>query len=172
MNKFLVVGLGNILLRDEGVGVRAVEALRQNFEFSEQLTLLDGGTLGLDLLPYLEGMDKILFVDAVDLKKKPGNIAILEDGEIPSSLSGAISFHQIGLADLLFSARFMGMNPSKVVLIGIQPQEIDTGLTLSQTIRENFETLLGKIVSRLSEWGVEVREKTPGEHTHVPGHPF
>ncbi len=165
-----LIGLGNLLLRDEGVGVHAVEALRKNFDFSEDLRLLDGGTLGLDLLPWIEGMERVLFVDAIDLKKDPGTIAVLEDDEIPSRLKPALSFHQIGLSDLLFAVKFMGMNPSKIVLIGIQPEKIETGLTLSETLNENFGQLLHMILEKLKEWGVECREKSLKEKPDVSGH--
>jgi len=160
--KVSLIGLGNILLMDEGVGVQAVEALRKRFDFLEDALLLDGGTLGLDLLPYMEGMEKILFVDALDLQKEPGTIAVLEDDEIPAILRPALSFHQVGLSDLLFASKFMGMKPEKIALIGIQPEKIETGLTLSDTLNENFERLLKTIMDKLREWGVTFREKGVG----------
>ena len=83
-NSVALIGLGNILLQDEGVGVHAVGALQRNYDFPEGVRLIDGGTLGLDLLPLIEGVEKILFVDAMDLKKEPGTIAVIEDQEIPS----------------------------------------------------------------------------------------
>lgn len=168
--KISVIGLGNILLRDEGVGVHAVEALRKNFDFPEEVRLLDGGTLGLDLLPWIEGMERIIFVDAVDLKKEPGSIFIIEDDEIPSFLKPALSFHQVGLSDLLFASRFMGISPSKITLIGIQPEKIVTGLTLSESLSKNFEKLLQTILDKLREWGVELKEKTGKGTVDVPGH--
>ncbi len=171
-NRFLLLGLGNILLKDEGIGVHAVEALRENFEFSPDLRLLDGGTLGLDLLPYLEGQEKILFIDAVDFQKEPGTIGFWEDGEIPSFLSPALSFHQIGLRDLLFTSAFMGMAPAKTVLIGVQPAEIETGLTLSDPLQKNFGNLLNAVTDTLREWGIEVREKNLKGGRHVPGNSF
>ena len=79
-----LIGLGNILLQDEGVGVQAVEALRKSFDFPEDVRLIDGGTLGLDLLPFIEGMEGILFIDALDLQKDPGTIAVIEDKDLPS----------------------------------------------------------------------------------------
>ena len=160
--KVSLIGLGNILLMDEGVGVQAVEALRKRFDFLENALLLDGGTLGLDLLPYVEGREKILFVDALDLQKEPGTIAVLEDDEIPAILRPALSFHQVGLSDLLFASKFMGMKPEKIALIGIQPEKIETGLTLSDTLNENFERLLKTIMDKLREWGVTFREKGVG----------
>jgi len=170
--KVSLIGLGNILLMDEGVGVHAIEALRKNFDFPEDVLLLDGGTLGLDLLPYVEEMEKIIFVDAVNLQKEPGTIAIIEDEDIPSFLKPALSFHQVGLADLLFAATFMGKKPPRIALIGMQPAKIETGLTLSQAITENFAKLLRTILDKLQEWGVEFREKAVKEHANVSGHPF
>jgi hydrogenase maturation protease len=159
-NKICVIGLGNILLRDEGVGVHALRALKKGFAFSDPIDLLDGGTMGLDLLPYIEGMEKILFVDALELKKEPGTIAVLEDEEIPATLKSAISFHQVGLSDLLFASKFMGISPPKTTLIGMQPEKIETGLALSETLNRNFEKLLHTILEKLREWGVAFREKS------------
>jgi hydrogenase maturation protease len=170
--KFSLIGLGNILMRDEGVGVHAVEALKKGFDFPDPISLLDGGTLGLDLLPYIEGMEKILFVDALDLKKEPGTIAVLEDDEIPAILRPALSFHQVGLSDLLFASKFMGMKPSKIALIGIQPEKIETGLALSETLERNFEKLLHTILEKLREWGVAFREKSSREQFDVSGDSF
>jgi hydrogenase maturation protease len=168
--KFSLIGLGNILMRDEGIGVHAVEALRKKYDFPDRIRLLDGGTMGLDLLPYIEGMEGILFIDALDLEKEPGTMAVLEEDEIPSILQPAFSFHQVGLSDLLFAAEFMGMKPSKIALIGIQPEKIETGLTLSETLNENFGKLLETILEKLREWGVEFREKTIREPADVHRH--
>jgi hydrogenase maturation protease len=171
-NRIQLIGLGNILLMDEGVGVHAVQALRKRFDFLEDALLLDGGTLGLDLLPYVEGREKILFVDALDLQKEPGTIAVLEDDEIPAILRPALSFHQVGLADLLFASKFMGIKPGKIALIGIQPEKIETGLTLSETLNEHFEKLLKTILEKLREWGVTFKEKAVRGPADVPGDSF
>jgi len=158
-----LIGLGNILLRDEGVGVHAVEALRKRFDFPEGIHLFDGGTLGLDLLPLMDGVDKIIFIDALDLKQEPGTIALLEDDEIPSFFATKLSCHQVGLADLLFAAKLIGLTPSKTVLVGIQPEEIATGLALSQRVRENFGRLLTTVLEKLHEWQVPFHEKKERE---------
>jgi hydrogenase maturation protease len=171
-NRIQLIGLGNILLMDEGVGVYAVKALKKDFDFPDHITLLDGGTMGLDLLPYIEGMEKILFIDALDLKKEPGTIIVLEDDEIPAILRPALSFHQVGLSDLLFASKFMGMKPEKIILIGIQPEKIETGLTLSETLHGNFERLLKMILEKVREWGVTFKEKGGRGPAHVPGDSF
>lgn len=167
-----LIGVGNILLQDEGVGVQAVEALRKRFDFPEDVRLLDGGTLGLDLLPFIEGMERILFMDAVDLQKEPGTIAIIEDEDLPSFLEPKLSLHHVGLSDLLFASSLMGIRPSKVILVGIQPEKVDVGLDLSPRVTENFEKFLNTILEKLREWGVMFREKTNRESLYVPSHPF
>ena len=169
-NRIALIGLGNILLKDEGVGVHAVEALKRNCEFPEEVRLIDGGTLGLDLLPLIEGLEKILFVDAMDLKKEPGTIAVIEDQEIPSLLEPKLSLHHVGLSDLLFASRFMGNQPAKMALVGIQPETMEIGLDLSPAILHRFEELLQTVVGKLREWGLEVKEKTVREPAYVPGH--
>jgi hydrogenase maturation protease len=169
-NSVALIGLGNILLKDEGVGVHAVEALQRRYDLPEGVRLIDGGTLGLDLLPLIEGVEKILFVDAMDLKKEPGAIAVIEDQEIPSLLEPKLSLHHVGLSDLLFASRFMGNQPAKMALVGIQPETMEVGLELSPVVLHRFEELLQTVVEKLREWGLEVKEKTVQEPAYVPGH--
>ncbi len=159
--KVALIGLGNILMGDEGVGVHAVKVLRRRYDFSADLNLIDGGTLGLDLLPFLEGMEKVLFLDALDLQRDPGTIAVLEDGEIPSFLGRSLSFHQVGLADLLFASKLIGVKPGKVLLIGIQPEKIEAGLALSKALTNNFEKYMQTILWKLADCGVEFTRINP-----------
>lgn len=158
--KIAILGLGNILLRDEGVGVHAIEALRKGYDFPENVELIDGGTMGLDLLPFIEGNEKLLVVDAVNLKEKPGTITVIMDGDIPALLSAKLSIHQIGLSDVLYALKLMDITPPKIALIGIQPENMDTGLSMSEALYMNFERLLHVIINKLTEWGVEIRPKT------------
>jgi hydrogenase maturation protease len=167
--KISLIGLGNILMGDEGAGVHAVEALKRKYAFPEEVRLLDGGTLGLDLLHLIEGMDGVLFVDAVDLKRDPGTIAVIEGEDLPSFLEPKLSLHHVGLSDLLFASSFMGTRPGKVALVGIQPEIMEIGLELSKTVMDRFEQLLQAIVEKLREWGLEIKEKRTQEPDYVPG---
>jgi hydrogenase maturation protease len=115
-------------------------------------------------------MDGVLFVDAVDLKRNPGTIAVIEDEDLPSFLGPKLSLHHVGLSDLLFASSFMGTRPAKVALIGIQPETMEVGLELSQRVKERFEKLLQTVVEKLREWGLKIREKTIRESAYVPGH--
>ncbi len=170
MANIALIGLGNILMRDEGVGVRAVEALKEKYDFPEEVRLLDGGTLGLDLLHLIEGRDRVLFVDAVELQREPGTIALVEDEELPSFLGPKLSLHHVGLSALRFASSFMGTRPAEIALVGIQPETMEIGLELSKTVMDRFEKLLAVIVEKLREWGVEIKEKEVRGSGYVPGH--
>ena len=158
MGQTVVLGLGNILLGDEGVGVRVVERLLERYAFPPDVKVLDGGTLGLDLMPYVEAADHLLVIDALDVGAEPGTIARLEGDEIPAFLSIKISPHQMGLSDLLSVARLTGTYPQDVVLWGVQPAVIDVGLDLSPIVADELETLADRVLEEMRRWGVEPTE--------------
>ncbi len=157
--KISLIGLGNLLLSDEGVGVHIVTELQKNYEFPKELSVVDGGTLGLDLLPLIEGQEKIIFVDATDLQKEPGALAVIEDENLPCFLAPKLSLHHVGLADLLFASTFQGNKPAKVVLIGIQPQKMEVGLSLSDTLAQKLPEFIEFIIKKLREWNIEIKKK-------------
>lgn len=144
-SKTLVLGLGNILLRDDGVGVRVVERLGRDVQLPPEVEVLDGGTLGMDLLPYLEGVDRLVVVDAVDMRAEPGTVARFQGEEVPTVIALKVSPHQMGLADLLAAARLCGFYPREVVLWGVQPAQVDVGLDLSEPVAAAVETLVDQV---------------------------
>ncbi len=154
MDKILVIGLGNILLRDEGVGVHVVKILKERYTFSPPVELIDGGTMGLDLLPFFEDYEKVLIVDAVDFGREPGYIEEIEDDQIPSVFLPKLSAHHIGLCDVLFAAKLMDIKPPKICLIGIQPRSLDVGLEMTERIKSTLGKLTGLILEKLKEWKV------------------
>jgi hydrogenase maturation protease len=153
-NRILLMGLGNILLRDEGVGVHAVHHLRERYHFDPPIEIVDGGTLGLDLLPFLEDSDNVLIVDAIDFGKEPGYVGEIEDGNIPSGLQTKLSAHNIGISDLLLAALWMDKKPRKICLVGIQPESLAVGLELSGLIKDKMEELVERVTAKLETWGV------------------
>lgn len=130
----LVLGIGNLLLQDEGAGVRAVEEYARRFTLPAGVELLDGGTSGIELLHYIQRRDLLIIVDAVRCGKPPGTLYRLEDTEVPALFHKKISPHQLGLSELLAIAHVTGQMPRKVVLLGIEPKSIDTGLELSAEV--------------------------------------
>ena len=155
MKTTLVLGLGNILLGDEGVGVRVVERLQALYDFPEGTQVMDGGTLALDLLPYVEDTDRLLVVDAVDMRAKPGTVVRIANEEVPTFLSIKVSPHQMGLADILSAARLLGHYPEDLVLLGVQPGVIDATLELSSPVAAQVDVLADRVLADLSRWGIE-----------------
>lgn len=151
--KTLVLGVGNLLLSDEGVGVRVIERLAAAYELPQDVQILDGGTLGLDLLYYLEGVENLLMIDAVEMGKEPGTLLRLEGDDVPAFLSLKMSPHQIGIPDMLFAAKLKDLYPRNVVLWGVQPGVLDTGLELSPAVAPQVDVLVNKVVEELDRWG-------------------
>jgi len=152
--KLTLIGVGNILLQDEGVGVHAVRAIQEGYEVPAQLEIVDGGTSGLDLLPYIDGRHRVLFVDAVNFGQEPGFIGVLENQEVPALFGAKASLHHLGLADVLAVAQLLDVAPREICLIGIQPQTMAPGLELSEVMQGKMAELLARIVAKLRDWGV------------------
>ncbi len=153
----LVHGLGNILLSDEGVGVRAAEELQRRYDCSDAVEIVDGGTVGLELLPYFDERSHILIVDAVKADNKPGTIVRIDDP--PAYFSSRTSPHQIGLADVMGLAVITDNLPDNIALFGIEPKQLSTGLTLSSEVAQNLSRLVDMVVAELEAIGVKVQSK-------------
>lgn len=141
-------------MSDDGIGVRVVQLLAERFRFPEEVTLLDGGTLGLDLLPRLEGVERLLVVDAVETGEAPGTLVRLAGDDVPVVLETKVSPHQMGLKDLLAVAMLLGFAPREMVLLGVQPELIGLGTGLSAAVAGRLETLVEKVLTELGGWGV------------------
>jgi hydrogenase maturation protease len=156
----LVLGVGNLLLSDEGVGLRVVERLVTTYEIPEDVLTLDGGTLGLDLLYYLDGVENLLIIDAVETGAEPGTLVRLEGDEVPSFLSVKMSPHQIGIPDMLFAAKLRDLYPRNVVLWGVQPGSLEVGLELSPPVAAQIDSLVDRVLEELDHWGYRLRPST------------
>jgi len=153
-HKTLIIGVGNLLLTDEGVGIHAAQRLLREYQLPEEVLVLDGGTLGLDLLYYLEGIENLLLIDAVLMNKEPGTLMRMVDDEVPSYMTFKMSPHHIGIPDMLFAAKLKGLYPPNVVLWGVQPEIVDIGLDLSESVAKQVDPLLDHILEELQRWGV------------------
>lgn len=154
----LVLGIGNILLRDEGVGVvvaRRIEAAREagDMVMPANTRVVDGGTLGLDLLPMIGDATQVVMVDAVDLKQAPGTVSVLRDEAVQAALSGHVSPHQVGVGDLVAAARLMGIMPPRLTLVGIQPGEIAIGLELTEPVAAAVDVAIDLVRRELAPAG-------------------
>ena len=129
----LVLGVGNILLRDEGVGVRVVEAMGR-MNLPPGVELFDGATAGLDLLDVLAHRRKVIIIDAVDCDCEPGTVLRLDPEDLAPQAGRGVSLHEIGLSEALTASRQLGIAPQEVVVLGVKPKNDDCGLELSPEI--------------------------------------
>ncbi len=145
-------------MSDDGAGVKVIQHLDEHFLLPPDVVLFDGGTLGLDILPQLEGIDRLLIVDAVETGNPPGTLAKMTGDEIPIVMETKLSPHQMGLKDLLAVAALQGIKPPEMVLIGIQPENIELGMDLSPKVAARFDDLMRMVIRELENWGIKVEE--------------
>jgi hydrogenase maturation protease len=158
-HSFLVLGIGNLIMSDDGIGVCVVQKLQQRYCFPDNVKVVDGGTLGLDLLPMLENITHLIMVDAVETGGKPGTCVRLTGQELPIALETKLSPHQMGLKDLLAVSELMGHSPREMVLIGVQPGSIAMDTELTPEVKAQLETLIKIVLEELKVWGVEITQK-------------
>ncbi len=155
----LVLGLGNLLLEDDGVGSAAVAMLDEQFAAPEGVRVFDGGTLGLSLLPYLQDADAVILVDAVKADAAPGTLVRLEGDEVPPAVAVRLSPHQVGVADLLDGARWLDGYPQRLVLLGLVPASMELAVGVSPAVRPSLPALVARIVAEAGAMGFVFRQK-------------
>lgn len=157
----MVLGVGNLLLSDEGVGVRVIEELSKRYRFPENVVLIDGGTIGVNLLYFLEGVEKLLIVDAVLGGMPPGSIYKFKDEEVLTYFrTKKLSAHDIGIQEVLSLAKLTEKLPKEMVVLGIEPESLDVSLELSSSVKEALERLLDEVIKQLKEWNIKVGDET------------
>lgn len=153
-----VLGLGNSIRTDDGVGIHAVRMLSIDSRLPRSVQIIEGGTLGLDLLPCLRGLSHLLALDAVDTGASPGTLSRFANGEL-ARLPVSKSVHLLGFADLLGSLNLLEDTPGEVVLLGIQPKSTDWGVTLSPVVNAALNDLAEAAITQISNWLSETREQ-------------
>ena len=149
----LVLGLGNILLSDEGVGVRIVEALDAAHDLPEDVEVLDGGTSGMELLDMVAERDCLIVADAVNASRPAGSVVRLENDDIRAIFETHFSPHQLGLSDLLAALRLVDKAPRRVVVFGVVPEHLGLGMDLSPAAAGGRDVAVGMIVDELGRLG-------------------
>lgn len=158
-SQVVVLGIGNILLSDEGVGVRAIEALRQRFELSSDVEVIDGGTSAMELLDDLSHARLLIVVDAVKAGRPPASIVHLTGDDVPVFFRSKLSPHQIGLSDVLASLELLGEAPQETIIVGIQPVSLSLGMELSAEVKAILPDVLELVVADLRSHGIQVRPR-------------
>jgi len=150
--KTVVLGLGNVLHADDGAGAQAIKRLREDARVPKDVTLVEGGTLGLELLSYVWDCSRLIVIDAVDVGKTPGTVVRM-NGEELNSLPGSSSVHQLGVADLLVALRVLARQQPTVVLLGVQPANVDWSTELSPAVAAAMDALVEAAVRELCSRG-------------------
>jgi len=162
--RIVVLGVGNLLWADEGFGVRCVEALGEGFDVPAEVAVMDGGTLGLALVPELLDATHVLLFDAVEHRGEPGSLVVARDDEVPLLMGGnKLSLHQVGVNDIFASLELLGHKPEHITVVGIRPVLLaDYGGSLTEPVRAQMPAALALGIEELGRWGIEVRERTGG----------
>jgi hydrogenase maturation protease len=158
----LVLGLGNILLRDEGVGVHVATALQQ-LDLPPGVECVDGATAGLDLLDILAHREKVIVIDAVDSDHAPGTVLRLTPDDLAPGDAPDTSLHDIGLLETLLVARRLDISPREVVVLGVRPFVIDTGLELSPQLGALLPRILALVRAEIDSTHPVSRDLPQGE---------
>jgi hydrogenase maturation protease len=159
----LVLGIGNLLWADEGFGVRAVEALHAAYSFPPGVTLHDGGTLGLMLYEPVASARRVLVFDAIDFGLAPGTLRVLCDDEVPAWGRTKLSPHQTGFNDVLALAQINGRAPETIVVIGVQPVDLnDFGGSLRAPVRQRLADAVRIAANQLAAWGFPGKPRARG----------
>ena len=152
--RVVVLGIGNILLSDEGVGVRAVERLESDYALPDGVRALDGGCSAMEMLEDLENLDGLIVVDAVYAHQAPGELVHLEGDEVSSFFRTRMSPHQVGLSDVLAALELTERAPKRRVIIGIKPVSMDLSMALTPTVEARVPEMVAQVVATLNGWGV------------------
>ena len=165
--QYVVLGLGNTLHSDDSVGPRAIERLRSDPRVSADVTLIEGGTLGLELLTYVWDCSYLLVLDAVNCGQPPGTLVRMS-GEQLRTLPGNGSVHQLGVADLLVALRVLAKPQPTVVLLGLQPAKTDWGTELSPPVEAAMDSLIDAAIAELSNRVQAASDTRPEPRSSLP----
>lgn len=153
----LVIGLGSPLMGDDGIGLAALDRLREGWRLPPTVELLDGGTWGLNLLHAIEGARQVLFLDAVRAGRQPGTLAEIERAELPRMLGLKLSPHQIDIREVLALVELRGTAPAAMACLGLEPASVELRAGLSPEIADRLDALVDAAARRLRRWGHRVR---------------
>jgi hydrogenase maturation protease len=162
----LVIGMGNVLMQDEGIGVRAVEELEARYHLPGNVRAVDGGTTGMELFEPMRNADCLIIADAVNADYPSGTLVRIANEEIRAFFQTKLSNHQLGLSDLLALLAFKGETPRHVVIIGMVPHVLENRLGLSAPAAAGLDDMVRMLVDELTRLGTFV---SPRDEVHA-GH--
>lgn len=158
----LVLGIGNVLWADEGFGVRCIETLHQYYTFPANVTLMDGGTQGIYLVQHVQAADILIVFDAIDYGLEGGTLKQIHDADVPHFMGAKkMSLHQTGFQEVLAMAQLLDAYPEKILLIGVQPVELeDYGGSLRPAVKAQIQPAIEIALTYLDGLGVHATKRT------------
>ena len=158
----LILGIGNVLYADEGFGVRCVENLHARYVFSDAVRVMDGGTQGIFLLPWVRSATRLLIFDAIDFGLQPATLKLIMGDDVPRYMGAKkVSMHQAGFQEVLSSAALSGDFPAELALIGVQPLLLnDYGGSLTVGVKAQIDPAIELACGVLRDWGVAIQART------------
>ncbi|MBO6203208.1 MAG: HyaD/HybD family hydrogenase maturation endopeptidase [Selenomonas sp.] len=158
-NEVTILGIGNIILRDEGFGVRVAEYLDKHYEFPESVQIVDGGTLGIELTQYVTGTEKLLVIDSINGGAEPGTTFRFHNDDVMEHFQDKLSAHEVGIQDVLGLLTVTGHKIPEVVVIGAQPYDVEAGVELSDGMMELLPQMVEQALAELKNWGIEPKKR-------------
>lgn len=162
-HKVLILGIGNLLWADEGFGVRVIEQILKNYSFPDQVTVMDGGTQGMYLVQHIQEADILIVFDAIDFDLPAGEIKLIYNEDVPSFMGAKkMSLHQTGFQEVLAMAQMLGTYPEHLLLIGVQPQELDDyGGSLRPLVKSQIQPAIDFALQYLVSFGTHINALDP-----------
>ena len=158
-NEVTILGIGNVILRDEGFGVRVAEYLDKHYEFPESVQIVDGGTLGIELTQYVTGTEKLLVIDSINGGAEPGTTFRFHNDDVMEHFQDKLSAHEVGIQDVLGLLTVTGHKIPDVVVIGAQPYDVEAGVELSDGMMKLLPQMVEQALKELKNWGIEPRKR-------------
>lgn len=153
-HKTLILGIGNTLLSDEGIGIHVLHELENNNHISDDVEYIDGGTLSFTLADPIESSDQFIVIDACEINENPGSVRLFENNDMDRFITSGNkkSVHEVGLVDVMSIALLSGHLPSKRALIGIQPDSIDWGDEPTEAVKQAIPVACQQVKELLQRW--------------------
>ena len=158
-NEVTILGIGNVILRDECFGVRVAEYLDKHYEFPDTVQIVDGGTLGIELTQYVTGTEKLLVIDSINGGAEPGTTFRFHNDDVMEHFQDKLSAHEVGIQDVLGLLTVTGHKIPDVVVIGAQPYDVEAGVELSDGMMELLPQMVEQALKELKNWGIEPRKR-------------
>lgn len=155
-NQITILGIGNTLYTDEGLGVHALAALQEQYGMDPQVQLIDGSTDGMSLLGPVEDTDYLIVIDAINAGKEGGHIIELHGNDIPAYYGIKMSIHQLGFQEVLLASKLRERYPKNIVMIGMQPTSLELGIGLSETNEVQLPEMFKLVEQQVNKWKNEM----------------